>query len=351
MSSRSTTPDAEDLARRGFRVGDWDVHPLQGVIERAGHRVRVEPKVMDVLLCLARHDGAVVTRDVLLQEVWPGVVVTDDVVTRCISELRTALEDTGRERRFIRTIPKRGYSLLVPVQPAGSAPAPAYQAPPAAPTPPAPPAAPLPAQPPAQPRPLDGAARLAREAASATGRLVRLVLLGLGVLIVVIVGLALVADGGDGDGVKITVINDDPAAVGGSGPTAIRSLAVLPFRHASDAADSDVASDLADDLAYDIRATLGDRDDLRLAESPDSPRDVADDPRQVAATLGVDALVDGTVRVDADRVRVTVQLTDGKTGQPRWGATFDSPADDLDALVADVTAAVARKVPLRGEAP
>lgn len=348
MSTGSTSPDPLDLARRGFRVGDWDVHPLQGVLERAGHRVRVEPKVMDVLLCLARHDGRVVTRDDLLREVWPGVVVTDDVVTRCISELRTALDDTGRERRFIRTIPKRGYSLLVPVQPpsAGVA-APAPSPPALAPAPAAPPPAPPPPPPPGV---LDGAARVAREAASATGRLVRLVLLGLGVLIVLIVGLALLADGGD-EGVKITVINDDPAAGGGAVPGGIRAVAVLPFRHASDVADSDVASDLADDLASDLRSALGDRDDLRLAEGPDSARELADDPRQVAATLGVDALVDGTVREDAGRVRVTVRLTDGKTGAPLWAATFDSPADDVEELVPDVTAAVLRKVPLRGEAP
>ena len=112
---------AEARLRRGFRIADWDVHPLQGVIDQGGHRVHIEPKVMDVLVCLARHPGEVVTREMLLDEVWKGVVVTDDVVTRCISELRTVLRDTGRDRRFIRTIPKRGYSLMVAVEaPGGS---------------------------------------------------------------------------------------------------------------------------------------------------------------------------------------------------------------------------------------
>jgi DNA-binding winged helix-turn-helix (wHTH) protein len=201
------TAEASAGLRRGFRVGDWDVHPLQGVIAQGGHRVHIEPKVMDVLVCLATHPGEVVTRDMLLGEVWRGVVVTDDVVTRCISELRTVLRDTGRDRRFIRTIPKRGYSLLVPVEllprsPANGhpGPAPAHDARPEP-----------PAQTPVQ-RAMDGAARAARQTVVTTRNLVRSALLGIGLLIVLIVVLALLFGGDDGDGIQVQIDPDSASS-------------------------------------------------------------------------------------------------------------------------------------------
>ncbi|MGI9295456.1 MAG: winged helix-turn-helix domain-containing protein, partial [Pseudomonadales bacterium] len=112
---KSSNPDPSDALLRGFRLDEWIVEPLTSTFKRNGHTLHVEPKVMDVLLCLARNAGEVVTRDQLLRQVWANLVVTDEVLTRCISELRTALGDTSRERLYIRTVPKRGYSLMMPV--------------------------------------------------------------------------------------------------------------------------------------------------------------------------------------------------------------------------------------------
>jgi DNA-binding winged helix-turn-helix (wHTH) protein len=70
-----------------------------------------------VLACLARHQGEPVSKEELLQTVWPNTFVTDDVLKRAISELRRVFEDDVRESRIIQTIPKRGYRLLVPVEP------------------------------------------------------------------------------------------------------------------------------------------------------------------------------------------------------------------------------------------
>lgn len=114
--------DIVDLAD-GFRIGEWLIQPRSGIFKRSGHSAHVEPKVMDVLLCLARVPGEVVTREELLNRVWKRVVVTDEVLTRCISELRTLLGDTSRARRYVRTVPKRGYSLLAPVRARGALPA------------------------------------------------------------------------------------------------------------------------------------------------------------------------------------------------------------------------------------
>lgn len=73
---------------------------------------------MDVLVCLAEHAGTVVSRDTLNQQVWGSVVVTDQAVTNCISELRHHLGDDRSANRVIETIPKRGYRLTAQVRPA-----------------------------------------------------------------------------------------------------------------------------------------------------------------------------------------------------------------------------------------
>ena len=69
-----------------FQVGDWLVSPKLNSLSSNYKTVRVEPKVMQVLVCLAE-TGDVVSKDVLMSRVWADTFVTDDVLTRCISEL------------------------------------------------------------------------------------------------------------------------------------------------------------------------------------------------------------------------------------------------------------------------
>ncbi len=103
-----------DLTRE-LTVGDWRVRPLLGVIECAGRTVRLQPRVMELLLRLASTPGEVATREQLFSDVWSGVVVSDDVLTRCVSNLRAALGDARHGRHHVATVAKRGYVLTVPV--------------------------------------------------------------------------------------------------------------------------------------------------------------------------------------------------------------------------------------------
>ncbi|NBB99750.1 MAG: hypothetical protein GVY15_02670 [Bacteroidetes bacterium] len=100
---------------RGFRVGDWVVRPTLNRLRRGDVEHSVEPKVMQTLVCLARRSGEVVTKEVFMDEVWEGTVVSDDVLARSISELRKTLDDDARDPTYIETIRKSGYRLLVPV--------------------------------------------------------------------------------------------------------------------------------------------------------------------------------------------------------------------------------------------
>ena len=95
-----------------FWVGEWQVQPSINRISRGNEVVRVEPKVMQVLVCLAARPGEVVTREDLIASVWAGIFVTDDVLHRAVRELRRVFGDLPSAPRYIETIRKRGYRLI-----------------------------------------------------------------------------------------------------------------------------------------------------------------------------------------------------------------------------------------------
>ena len=72
---------------------------------------------MDVLVVLASQPKALVTKEQLLESVWPNVVVVEGVIKRCIAQLREVLGDDAHEPQFIETIARKGYRLLVAVEP------------------------------------------------------------------------------------------------------------------------------------------------------------------------------------------------------------------------------------------
>ena len=105
--------------QNGFLVGDThQVEPSLNSVTGPAGTIRLEPKVMQVLVLLAAHAGQVVAKERLIQTVWPDTFVTDDVLTRAISELRRVFGDDAKESRFIQTIPKSGYRLIARVSPA-----------------------------------------------------------------------------------------------------------------------------------------------------------------------------------------------------------------------------------------
>jgi DNA-binding winged helix-turn-helix (wHTH) protein len=107
-----------------FSLGQWLVQPQLNRLSRVGGEdVQLEPKMMDVLVCLARASGRVVSREALIDAVWPEVFISESVLTRAIAGLRRALGDDARRPRFIETIAKRGYRLIGKAAPVAVAPA------------------------------------------------------------------------------------------------------------------------------------------------------------------------------------------------------------------------------------
>lgn len=300
-----------------FELGPFRVEPgLDRLVGPAG-AVALEPRAMDLLLCLVRHAPETVTKEQLLQEVWQGAFVVEAVIPKTIFALRQALGDDAAAPRFVLTVPRRGYRLLVPALPLAPA---------------SPPRAAAPTPRPAASPVVEPAGRAAPRA----GRPRRILLwrLAAGALALSALALAL---RGRGD-------REAPAAAESA---AVERLAVAPFEPIG--ADPQTAA-----LAVALRAeTVGEL--VRFAR----PRVLLLEPAAVAARgadttareAGADALLTASVERDAQRVRVDVQLVDAPTRELRWTASFERPPGELIHLRRSIASEVAVRFGLAAREP
>ncbi len=109
-ASPRPAPFAADL-----RIDGWLVQPSLDLLTRGDVKVRLRAQLMDLLVCLASHPGKVFRKEELVAEVWEGRWIAESALSRCVAELRAALDDDARQPRIIETITKRGYRLIAPV--------------------------------------------------------------------------------------------------------------------------------------------------------------------------------------------------------------------------------------------
>lgn len=102
-----------------YRLGNWTLDAATHRLTCDGTEHPLDPKQLSVLLHLAEHARELVTTDELLERTWPGVVVGDNAIHQVIGRLRKALGDDARKPRYIETMSRCGYRLLVPLAPCG----------------------------------------------------------------------------------------------------------------------------------------------------------------------------------------------------------------------------------------
>jgi TolB-like protein/DNA-binding winged helix-turn-helix (wHTH) protein len=309
--------------------------------------VRLNHKALLVLRALMDRPGVLVTKDELFEAGWPGLAVSDGVLTTAVKELRQAMGDRARAPTIIETVHGRGYRFLLPVERAdASAPNAASRpdAPDETPARPAAPAAPVggpaaavaPAAATLAPAGTGPAAGGRREAAAAppatpAGAPQRWKWPAL-VTALAALALALWA---------VTRAGDRPPAI----PPAVqarpieRSIAVLPFADLSPDAERWFASGLTEEIV----ASLARAPDLRVASRAAAARFGTDaDPRQSARALGVAHVLAGSVRRAEGRVRVTAQLIRAQDGFQIWAQSYDRPAAEAIAIQQEIAFAIAR---------
>ncbi len=99
-----------------YRIAGIEINTSRPCLTRDGEEIPLRPKTYQVLLVLIAHCERMVTKEELIDNVWEGMSVTDDVLVRCIADLRKAFGDDTKDPRIFRTFPKLGYGLIAPVE-------------------------------------------------------------------------------------------------------------------------------------------------------------------------------------------------------------------------------------------
>jgi TolB-like protein/DNA-binding winged helix-turn-helix (wHTH) protein/Tfp pilus assembly protein PilF len=281
-----------------FQVGRWLIQPKLNSISGNGKTVHIEPKVMQVLVCLAEHAGEVVEKERLIHAVWAYTFVTDDVLTRAISELRHVFEDDPHEPRFIQTIPKGGYRLIAPVEVVAPVSSPAIST-------------------------------------ARTPPLQRWVLVLAALTLIVLAGLG------------VYLVRQRPARQEKAGAGKIM-LVVLPFDNLSGDPEQEYFSD---GITEEMTAQLARLQPERLAvigrASAMTYKGAKKTIHQIGTELHVQYVLEGSVRRVGERVRITAQLVEVGDQTHVWAQSYERDLRDILALQADVARAIANEIELK----
>src|SRR5580704_10338695 len=99
-----------------YRFGPFLLDPRERVLSRDGSTVPLTHRLFETLLAFVRAPGRVLTKDELMEAVWPGRYMEEASLKQAIFTLRKALSDSGDDAKYIVTAPGRGYSFAAPVQ-------------------------------------------------------------------------------------------------------------------------------------------------------------------------------------------------------------------------------------------
>jgi adenylate cyclase len=297
-----------------LKIGEWEFHVRSHELSRAGTTIRLEPRVASLLLYLASHPGEPASRAALLETLWPGVVVSDEVLTNAVNKLRRAFGDDRADPKVIETIPKAGYRLLLPVQIRESLPANSNAAPGS--------------------EHRGGAGRKSRRRWQ------------IPLAVLVVVGLAA--------SIITSLQMTGPAAPGRGSPkqaTATMaprpSLAVLPFDNPGAEPEQEYFADgVTDDLI------------TRLAKNPGLMVIARDstffykgkslDPRTIAAKLNVGYVLRGSIRREGEALKLNVSLVDGATGTRIWARQYKRKIGQIFDMLSDVSNGVTTALAVPG---
>ena len=292
--------DARQTASEWARFGGFEIDLRTGELLRQGRKIRLTDKPFQVLVSLLEHPGELVTREELQQRLWSDdtFVDFDNNLNATVSRLREALNDSAQGPRFIETIPRKGYRYVGPP--------PVWSDPDTA----------------------------ASTTGSPRGRRGAVLAIGLLAAAVVVVGLVLRR--------TPSAEPEDPE----SAAVAERSmLAVLPFEDLSEDPHQEyLAAGLTEDLLTRLGGVAPGRLGVIARTSVRQYEDTEKTIEEIGAELGVDWVVEGSVRVQGARVRVNAQLIRVSDQTHAWAETYDRDAGDLLAIQGDIAQQVAAAV-------
>ncbi len=284
-----------------IRFEDFELDPGSFELRRSGHIVKLERIPLQLLFLLAENRHRLVTREEILLAIWGKDVNVDadNSINTAVRKARQALKDDPENPRFLRTIPGKGYRFTAPVTPS---------------TAPSPEAVDLPIGP------------------SHQKHLRKWLVLAALVLVAL---------------VSTVLIFRSPLTKPSKTIPTKAMLVVLPFLNLSDDPHQDY---FADGMTEEMITQLGSLDPQHLGviarTSSMQYKDAKKGAAQVAHELGVDYLLEGSVRRSDRRIRVTAQLIQASDQTHLWAADFDRDLSDVLKLQSDLALAISSKIQL-----
>jgi TolB-like protein/DNA-binding winged helix-turn-helix (wHTH) protein/Flp pilus assembly protein TadD len=283
-------------------------------LTRGEERLQITPRAFDVLCYLVGKAGSLVTQDELLEALWPNTFVNPEVLRKYILEIRRVLGDRPGKPVFIETVTKRGYRFIAPVTDEDSAQPEGLSSPEE------------------QPEATSSQSVLpGRESSSNNVTLRRL---AISTLLTIVVAVAIAG-----------YFRHAQHKVHAPSPNNT-SIAVLPFADLSPGKDQEYFSD---GLTEELIANLAKIPGLKVVarSSAFQFKGKNEDLRSVGQMLGVATVLEGSVRKDGNRVRITAELIKADDGFQLWSETYDRDISHIFAAQDEIARAVSGALQLR----
>jgi TolB-like protein/DNA-binding winged helix-turn-helix (wHTH) protein/thioredoxin-like negative regulator of GroEL len=269
----------------------------------------------DLLVALVRAAPGLLTYDQLMERVWAGVVVNPETVTQRVKLVRDALGDDSHEPRYIARVRSRGYRIVPPVVPITAADAATIET----------------------SGPSNAAAQVTEEGKT-SGRRWRVLAgtLAGGALLAVAAAFSLQHSRERSSAEKsLNSVEVKPD----------RTIAVLPFANLSGDPENEYFSD---GLTEELINRLASLPELHVAARTSSFhfKNKNEDVRKIASALGVRHVLEGSVRRDGGRIRVTAQLIGAENGYHLWSNSFDRANADVFQVQDEIALAVVESLRL-----
>jgi TolB-like protein/DNA-binding winged helix-turn-helix (wHTH) protein/Tfp pilus assembly protein PilF len=292
------------MTDRSYLFGEFRLDGAGKVLYRGEERVPLTPKAMDTLLLLVERHGDVVDKDELLRRVWPDTFVEEISLTRNISVLRKVLANGVNGRDFIETVPKRGYRFVTGVQTREAA---------------------------KNGTAGDTAQRTSEVSSRRYRWTVSVLAFGLAVLLATGIYLGLRRLG------KRTGLLQERIM-----------LAVLPVQNLTGDAEREYISD---GLTEEMIAQLGNLNPQRLGviarTSSMAYKQSLKTVDQIARELGVEYILEASIRGTENHLRVTAQLIRARDQTHLWAHDYDRDIGDVVGLQDEIGLAVAQQIHLQ----
>ncbi len=280
-----------------YQFAEFEIDQDKFELRRNGIAQHIEPLVFDLLTLLVKNPHKIITRDELIEKLWDGRIISEATISTSIKSARKAIGDNGEEQKYIRTIRGRGISFVADVKSASE----------------------------------DKSASLQND----NERKIPSKMIFFGVIAMAIIAGILYLSAGN------SIMDNDPSdQITAKAPAAPYKVAVMPFADMSQNGDQEY---FADGMAEEILNLLA-----RVPGLDVTSRTTAFSLKgqnltvpEIAQRLGVNYIVEGSVRTTNDRIRVTAQLIDVAGDQHLWSQTFDRNLTSIFDVQDDISLAVA----------